>query len=111
MSTRTEAVLGVDVGTSSTKGVLVALDGTVLDVAVREHSVQRPAPGHVEMDARIWWTEFISIARELTTGVDAEVTAIGVDRKSTRLNCSHVAISYAVFCLTTKNPVTILRAT
>src|SRR5699024_5208677 len=75
MSTRTEAVLGVDVGTSSTKGVLVALDGTVLDVAVREHSVQRPAPGHVEMDARIWWTEFISIARELTTGVDAEVTA------------------------------------
>src|SRR5690625_7133876 len=77
MSTRTEAVLGVDVGTSSTKGVLVALDGTVLDVAVREHSVQRPAHGHVEMDERIWWTEFISIARELTTGVDAGVTAIG----------------------------------
>src|SRR5690625_3168387 len=84
MSTRTEAVLGVDVGTSSTKGVLVALDGTVLDVAVREHSVQRPAPGHVEMDARIWWTEFISIARELTTGVDAEVTAIGVSRSEER---------------------------
>jgi len=73
-----EAILGVDVGTSSTKGVLVALDGTVLHVAVREHSVQRPAPGHVEMDARVWWTEFVSIARELTTGVDAEVTAIGV---------------------------------
>src|SRR5690625_6923575 len=26
-----------------------------------------------------------------------------VDRKSTRLNSSHVAISYAVFCLTKKN--------
>src|SRR5690625_1424436 len=80
-----EAILGVDVGTSSTKGVLVALDGTVLHVAVREHSVQRPAPGHVEIDARVWWTEFVSIARELTTDVDAEVTAIGVsgiDRKS-----------------------------
>src|SRR5690625_5621640 len=25
-----------------------------------------------------------------------------IDRKSTRLNSSHVAISYAVFCLTTK---------
>src|SRR5439155_16505937 len=27
----------------------------------------------------------------------------GVDRKSTRLNSSHVAISYAVFCLKKKN--------
>src|SRR5690625_6405440 len=26
------------------------------------------------------------------------------DRKSTRLNSSHVAISYAVFCLKNKNP-------
>src|SRR5690625_5918814 len=28
---------------------------------------------------------------------------IAVDRKSTRLNSSHVAISYAVFCLKKKN--------
>src|SRR5690625_6035310 len=28
------------------------------------------------------------------------------DRKSTRLNSSHVAISYAVFCLKKKKPVT-----
>src|SRR5439155_4307446 len=27
-----------------------------------------------------------------------------IDRKSTRLNSSHVAISYAVFCLKKKNP-------
>src|SRR5437870_10958740 len=27
------------------------------------------------------------------------VSAVGSDRKSTRLNSSHVAISYAVFCL------------
>lgn len=79
---RVPAVLGVDVGTSSTKGTLVALDGTILAAAVREHSVSRPAPGHVEMDAEIWWEEFVDIARELTaTGaadVPAEVTAIGV---------------------------------
>src|SRR5437660_9092597 len=29
--------------------------------------------------------------------------AFGTDRKSTRLNSSHVAISYAVFCLKKKN--------
>src|SRR5690625_2850533 len=28
--------------------------------------------------------------------------SLGLDRKSTRLNSSHVAISYAVFCLKTK---------
>ena len=79
---RVPAVLGVDVGTSSTKGTLVALDGTILATAVREHSVSRPAPGHVEMDAEIWWEEFLDIARELTADgaadVTAEVTAIGV---------------------------------
>src|SRR5215510_9039486 len=30
-----------------------------------------------------------------------------LDRKSTRLNSSHVAISYAVFCLKKKNPPTV----
>src|SRR5438067_3016214 len=32
----------------------------------------------------------------------AEVEAVRTDRKSTRLNSSHVSISYAVFCLKKK---------
>src|SRR5262245_64419473 len=31
------------------------------------------------------------------------LTAFLIDRKSTRLNSSHLGISYAVFCLKTKN--------
>ncbi|MET9859162.1 FGGY-family carbohydrate kinase [Streptomyces smyrnaeus] len=72
------AVLGVDIGTSSSKGVLVGLDGTLLRTAVREHSVDRPAPGHVEMDADLWWDELVSLSRELTIGTDAEVVAVGL---------------------------------
>src|SRR5690625_6827748 len=34
---------------------------------------------------------------------------MGLDRKSTRLNSSHVAISYAVFCLKKKNNKSPLR--
>src|SRR5438874_10024097 len=34
--------------------------------------------------------------------VDAVTVAVAVDRKSTRLNSSHVEISYAVFCLKKK---------
>src|SRR5215467_12878064 len=40
----------------------------------------------------------------MVTGVDAAVLAVpgGEDRKSTRLNSSHLVISYAVFCLKKK---------
>src|SRR5699024_11645915 len=38
------------------------------------------------------------------TAIVAEADAAGlIDRKSTRLNSSHVSISYAVFCLKKKN--------
>lgn len=70
-------VLGVDIGTSSSKGVLVGTDGTVLGTAVRPHTVSRPRPGHVEMDAAVWWDEFASLARELVPPGSA-VEAVGV---------------------------------
>src|SRR5690625_7209938 len=47
-----------------------------------------------------------SNAVNVTDGLDgllAGTAAIALDRKSTRLNSSHVAISYAVFCLKKKN--------
>lgn len=75
--------LGVDVGTSSTKGVLVDDRGRIVSSAIREHQVQRPRPGFVEMDAELWWREFEDIAVELTGGLkhDREgdhVAAVGV---------------------------------
>jgi xylulokinase len=73
-----EAVLGVDIGTSSSKGVLVSPDGRLLATAIRDHAVERPAPGQVEMDAELWWSEFAAISRELTEGKDLRVLAVGV---------------------------------
>lgn len=71
--------LGVDIGTSSSKGVLVADDGTILATATRTHDVDRPRPGWVEMEGGIWWDEFVEIARELLgAGSDAEIVAVGV---------------------------------
>lgn len=75
---RVSAVLGVDIGTSSTKGCLVALDGSVLRSAVRDHTVDRPHAGMFEMEGEVWWDEFVSIARELLSPADAEVVAVGV---------------------------------
>ena len=71
--------LGVDVGTSSTKGVLVDVDGSILGTATRAHDVDRPHTGWVEMDGRVWWQEFVAITRELLSAhPDAEVAAVGV---------------------------------
>ena len=74
------AFLGVDIGTSSSKGVLVGPDGAILRTAVRTHDVSRPAPGHVEMDAETWWTELLDITAELTSGLGpgTQVAALGV---------------------------------
>jgi xylulokinase len=70
------AVIGVDIGTSSSKGVLVDLDGRVLGSHIVEHAVQRPGPGMFEMDASVWWQELVTISRRLID--DVEVKAVGV---------------------------------
>ena len=75
---RSVATVGVDIGTSSSKGVLVDESGEVLRTATREHQPLRPRPGWVEMDGALWWNEFVDICRELLEGDPAEVTAVGV---------------------------------
>src|SRR3989442_10530719 len=57
--------------------------------------------------ARMDLTELIASAR--AAGLYTNLITSGIDRKSTRLNSSHVRISYAVFCLKkkkTKQPQT-----
>ena len=70
--------IGVDIGTSSSKGVLVNGAGEVLSQAVRSHVVSRPHPGWVEMDAHIWWKECVAILAELVAAAPGQVDAVGV---------------------------------
>lgn len=70
--------IGVDIGTSSSKGVLVDNVGHVMAESVRAHVVDRPYPGWVEMSAAQWWDECVDIIRDLIAKVpDAVVTAVG----------------------------------
>ena len=75
--------IGVDIGTSSSKGVLVDADGEILASATVAHDVQRPHTGWVEMDGRVWWDEFVQITRELLAAASTaqravEIAAVGV---------------------------------
>ncbi|HWR47700.1 MAG TPA: FGGY family carbohydrate kinase, partial [Pseudonocardiaceae bacterium] len=72
-------LLGVDIGTASSKGVLVRADGTVVAAATRAHEVSMPRPGWVEHDAQaVWWADFAAISKELTATVREPLAAVGV---------------------------------
>jgi xylulokinase len=72
-----ELLLGIDIGTSSTKGVLARPDGEVVATAQREHELSLPRPGWAEHDAeRVWWDDFVSICRELLDQSDDGVAAV-----------------------------------
>ena len=64
--------LGVDIGTSSSKGVLVSADGTLLAQASRPHAVSSPHPGWFEHDAELtWWADFRELVTELLAALAA----------------------------------------
>jgi xylulokinase len=74
-----DVLLGVDIGTSSTKGVITHADGTVLASAQREHKTEFPRPGFVEHDPEgMWWKDFTEIARELLAQADGPVVGVSV---------------------------------
>lgn len=77
----TRCTIGVDIGTSSSKGVLVDEDGRVLASSTVAHTVDRPRTGWVEMDGELWWTEFVRLTAQLLTVAAAEapeVVGVGV---------------------------------
>jgi xylulokinase len=72
-----ELVLGVDIGSSSSKGVLASLDGTVVARAQRTHSLSLPRPGWVEHDAEdVWWRDVCAICAELLETTAHRVKAV-----------------------------------
>jgi xylulokinase len=67
-----DLLLGIDMGTGSTKGVLVDASGSVIASKSVAHSVDLPRPGWVEVDAEaMWWQE----VRQISSALMAEVPA------------------------------------
>ena len=74
-------LLGADIGTNESKGVLV--DCTtfrpVCTFAV-PHTIENPQPNFYEMDAEIWWSDFCAISKGLMekAGIGPEkILAVG----------------------------------
>jgi sugar (pentulose or hexulose) kinase len=70
-------LLGVDIGTQGSKGVVADLRGQVLAQHFCEHPVLHPRPGWAEHDMeQTWWGDFVKITRALLAQPGIEPHAI-----------------------------------
>ena len=71
--------LGLDVGTSGVKAILVSTNGDVAATATTALTLQTPRQGWAEQDPRAWWDATLaSIAEVRRSRPDANVAAVGI---------------------------------
>lgn len=72
-------IIGVDVGTTAVKGVLLDESAHLLAVAEHPHDLRSPHPTWAEEDPTDWWAGTVSVIRSLLEGrAAAEVRMVGV---------------------------------
>jgi xylulokinase len=72
-------LIGLDIGTTALKAVLMRADGERLASSVRPYPTQRPAPGHAEQHPADWWNAAVAALEEFAATHDlAALAAIGL---------------------------------
>lgn len=72
-------LLGVDVGTSGVKAILVRATGEVAATATSALSLQTPRPGWAEQDPDAWWSASIEAIRAVIGQVpNGRIDAVGI---------------------------------
>ncbi len=82
MTCNPETTIGLDLGTSALKGVLLAEGGRILRAAERRVTYDRPAPGYVETGAEAHWRDVVGLIRELTVAAPGRVRALAISGAS-----------------------------
>ena len=62
--------VGVDLGTSSVKLVLMEENGEIKNIVTKEYPLYFPKPGWSEQKPEDWWTQFVAGMKELLSGID-----------------------------------------
>ena len=62
--------IGVDLGTSAVKLLLMDETGKVLNIVSKEYPLSFPQPGWSEQNPSDWWTQSIAGLKELTAGMN-----------------------------------------
>ena len=67
--------IGVDLGTSAVKLLLMEADGTIKNIVSKEYPLSFPNPGWSEQNPEDWWNAVTAGIKELTDGFDASQVA------------------------------------
>ena len=67
---RPNTVIGLDIGTTTTIGIAVAMPDSIVASARRPVTLSAPEAGWAEEDPQQWWDNSCEILRELTAGLD-----------------------------------------
>lgn len=62
--------VGVDLGTSSVKLLLMEENGEIKNIVTKEYPLYFPKPGWSEQKPEDWWTQFVAGMKELLDGFD-----------------------------------------
>lgn len=72
------AVIGIDAGTTSIKGLLVSDQGQILRQAGAPLQLSTPQPGWAEQDPGAWWDGLRQTLRELSADSPIPITALSI---------------------------------
>ena len=80
--------IGLDLGTSATKLLLLAADGTIQKSVSKAYPISRPQPHWSEQAPEDWWNAAQDGIRDLLDGIDpASVKGIGVGGQMQTTRC------------------------
>src|SRR6185437_15496376 len=74
-----QVLLGIDLGTSGVKALLVTPAGQVVASATREYPLHHPQPGWAEQDPADWWRATVAAIRAcMEAAPGAQVAGVGI---------------------------------
>lgn len=74
-------LMGIDIGTSSTKTAIFSENGELLSLASKQYNFDAVKPGYAEQDPNVWWEAALSSMKEAIGGLKVnpkEILAIGL---------------------------------
>lgn len=71
-------LLGIDLGTSSVKAVIIDEAANVLAVGQHEYPIQSPQPAWAEQNPPDWWNATVSAVRQAVNHAHVPISAIGL---------------------------------
>jgi gluconokinase len=71
-------ILGIDIGTGSTKAVAISLTGSALGVVQNHYPINSPEPGYSEQDPLLIWDAFVKCLQEITAKIGYAPEAVSL---------------------------------